>query len=293
MNNQIRSSKYKDEFWQIIRGICIICVILIHCKNGVEYRNDSTNYWNFDYWFILRQLINFPIAIFIFLSGNFINVQKVKKSTLNYIYNRIKRLFIPFMLWTSFYTLIKVINNVEEINFIKLLFGLSSAHLYYIIVLIQLTLLTPLLIRDIQNNKRTKFWILITPIYLVYLYFYMIINKKQIPFYQTYFPAWFIFYYIGLSVKINGYKFLYKNNQISISLIMCIVSFILSIFEGYMLLSLGLLESIASSQIKISTFLYTFTLIKLIMKIKLYSQDNKIKWLKYIGDNSYGIYLAP
>jgi len=152
--------------------------------------------------------------------------------------------------------------------------------------------LTPLLIRDIQNNKRTKFWILITPIYLVYLYFYMIINKKQIPFYQTYFPAWFIFYYIGLSVKINGYKFLYKNNQISISLIMCIVSFILSIFEGYMLLSLGLLESIASSQIKISTFLYTFTLIKLIMKIKLYSQDNKIKWLKYIGDNSYGIYYV-
>lgn len=152
--------------------------------------------------------------------------------------------------------------------------------------------MTPLLIRDIQNNKRTKFWILITPIYLVYLYFYMIINKKQIPFYQTYFPAWFIFYYIGLSVKINGYKFLYKNNQISISLIMCIVSFILSIFEGYMLLSLGLLESIASSQIKISTFLYTFTLIKLIMKIKLYSQDNKIKWLKYIGDNSYGIYYV-
>lgn len=152
--------------------------------------------------------------------------------------------------------------------------------------------MTPLLIRDIQNNKRTKFWILITPIYLVYLYFYMIINKKQIPFYQTYFPAWFIFYYIGLSVKINGYKFLYKNNQISISLIMCIVSFILSIFEGYMLLSLGLPESIASSQIKISTFLYTFTLIKLIMKIKLYSQDNKIKWLKYIGDNSYGIYYV-
>ena len=73
---------------------------------------------------------------------------------------------------------------------------------------------------------------------------------------------------------------------------MCIVSFILSIFEGYMLLSLGLPESIASSQIKISTFLYTFTLIKLIMKIKLYSQDNKIKWLKYIGDNSYGIYYV-
>lgn len=110
------------------------------------------------------------------------------------------------------------------------------------------------------------------------------------PFYQTFFPTWFIFYYIGLMIKIKGHKIVYKNNQLLISLIICITTLILSIFEGYILLSLRLPESAASSQIKISSFLYTLAVIKMIMVLEMYIQNKKNKWLKYIGDNSYGIY---
>ena len=27
----------RDQFWQAVRGVCIICVVLIHCKNGLGY----------------------------------------------------------------------------------------------------------------------------------------------------------------------------------------------------------------------------------------------------------------
>ena len=86
-NNEVINKK-KDNYWLCIRGICILCVILIHCKNGIGYQ-DALNYsWNFDYWLILRQVINFPVAMFIFLAGFFTNVKKVEESSVTYIPNR-------------------------------------------------------------------------------------------------------------------------------------------------------------------------------------------------------------
>lgn len=86
-NNEV-VTKNKDIYWQYIRGICVLCVILIHCKNGIDYRNVTNYSWNFDYWLILRQVINFPVAIFIFLAGYFTNIKKVQEAPLTYISNR-------------------------------------------------------------------------------------------------------------------------------------------------------------------------------------------------------------
>lgn len=88
MNNNVKTSKTRDPYWQYVRGMCIICVILIHCKNGIEYRGSDIGAWNFDYWLILRQLINFPVAIFIFLSGYVTNIERSRKFNMSYISNR-------------------------------------------------------------------------------------------------------------------------------------------------------------------------------------------------------------
>jgi len=82
------NAKDIDAYWQYIRGICIICVILIHCKTGVGYENNLIGSWNFDYWLIFRQFINFPVAVFIFLAGYFTNIEKAKKGYITYITNR-------------------------------------------------------------------------------------------------------------------------------------------------------------------------------------------------------------
>ncbi len=52
-------SKTKDPYWQQVRGICIIYVVLIHCNNGLEYKDRFLNSWNCRYWLIMRQVIIF------------------------------------------------------------------------------------------------------------------------------------------------------------------------------------------------------------------------------------------
>lgn len=65
--------KKKDGKWQIIRGICILATILIHCRSYTQF-DASLNSW---FYFFYRNLINFPVAIFMFMSGYFTNTHKI------------------------------------------------------------------------------------------------------------------------------------------------------------------------------------------------------------------------
>lgn len=293
MNTKNKVIKTKDPYWQCVRGLCIIAVVLIHCRNGIGYQNNSNISWNFDYWLIMRQFINFPVAVFIFLSGYFTNIESAKKLNIPYLATRGRRLLLPFWLWSTFYTLIKVILAEGEINVFKtvakLVLGLSSGPLYFILVLLQLTMLSPFLIRKINNNNKRLF--VVTPIYLVIMYLYSVIFGKQMPFYHMLFPAWFGFYYLGLWIKINGYKPRVRKNIVK-SVLICFTGLIFSILEGYVLLSIGFSVGFASSQIKITSFFYALALINFLESIKPYFDNKGMKLLKQIGDNSYGIYYV-
>lgn len=76
-------SQGKSEYWQAIRGICILAVIMIHCPTGQEYSINETYAW-----LVLRQIINFPVALFIFMAGYFVNTDKVEHGTRTYVLNR-------------------------------------------------------------------------------------------------------------------------------------------------------------------------------------------------------------
>jgi len=76
--------KEKNNYWQIIRGLCILAVILIHSPNAASYSIDSIP---FNMWLVIRQIINFPVAIFLFLSGYLVNSKK-------YIGNNKYRFFV-------------------------------------------------------------------------------------------------------------------------------------------------------------------------------------------------------
>lgn len=68
----------KREYWQCIRGVCILAVVLIHSLGGFDY---SAGY---DVEFIiLRQIINFAVATFVFMSGYFIPAEKICNRNFN------------------------------------------------------------------------------------------------------------------------------------------------------------------------------------------------------------------
>lgn len=282
----------KNKFWIKVRGGAILAVVLIHCKNGIEYPRESFSY---QYWVSLRQVINFPVAIFIFLSGYFTNIIKVKKSYKSYIFERIKRLYIPFLIWSCFYFLIRTpfMNKGEILNLkvpIKILLGLYSGPLYYILVLLQLVILLPFIIKIIEKrNILSKSLYLITPFYLCLLYWYTIKFGKNPGvglFYATLFPAWFVFYYLGVWLKIRGNKIIFNKKN---SIIIIFLALLLSMVESNILVKMN--STMYISQIKLSSFLYSISLISLFLNFQdTYSKRFKI--LEYLGENSYGIYFV-
>jgi len=287
-------TKQKDSYFEFIRGLCIICVVLIHSQEGIIYKDAITYSWNYDYWLIFRQFINFPVAIFVFLTAYFTDITKVIERPRSYLSKRGNRLLIPFIVWSLFYSFITIVNQGFHINIIKIglsiILGRASTPLYYIVVLVQLVLITPWLIRCVKNKHLNLMAFLVTPAYLIIMYSFSYITKHQIPHYETVFPAWFVFYYLGLYIKIKGPIIRKKQRSIAQASIIVVCALLFSIIECYLMLYLGFPVEFATSQIKVSSFVYSLSIINLFFVVK--ENDIKIKEgiVTKIGNHSYGIF---
>ena len=80
-------------YWQKIRGICILAVILIHSFIGYNYIGQEKNEI---IWIIIRQMINFAVPVFIFMSGYFIKQENFLKKNFDYIECLITRGYCRF-----------------------------------------------------------------------------------------------------------------------------------------------------------------------------------------------------
>lgn len=130
-----------------------MAVVLIHSLGEFDY---STGY-NGEF-IILRQIINFAVATFVFMAGYFVNVDAMSNNEFNYkkwiIYGAT---CIPFMIWSLLYSgfeLLKTIHSGNEIHWLGLAYrfivGKSATPFYYIVVLAQLTVITPRLIKIVK-----------------------------------------------------------------------------------------------------------------------------------------------
>ncbi len=160
--------------------------------------------------------------------------------------------------------------------------GKSATPFYYIVVLLQLTIITPWLVKIVREQKKvSKLLWLVTPVYLVYVYLWNFVTGNVPRFYETFFPAWFIFYYLGIHVRC-GMKL--KSNGI-----MVIAALLLSVLEAFGLRMTGMSIGFYTSQITIGSFLYSFAVIGWIFG-KAEQRWRKLRILSKVGDCSYGIF---
>ena len=131
----------KNLYWQKVRGICILAVIAIHIL--AEYQLRSGGVLKLE-WVLARQLLNFTVPTFVFIAGYFTKKEKVK-SVKTFYFRRFQRLLIPYIIWSLLYLALrgKLHQNILE----TLITGDASWHLYYIIVLLQCVMLTPMLVK--------------------------------------------------------------------------------------------------------------------------------------------------
>ena len=267
----------RDNYMQAVRGLCIIAVVMIHIPpvSGVN---------------ISQQVINFAVAVFFFISGYFVKTEtfSLKKRTL--------RTWLPYCLWTIFALLVYGISlrflggrkiDFDTYEIIKIIFfGGAAPQLYFLSVLLQLTLLTPFLIKLIQQDNRVVDFVCwaVTPVYVAIMYLYDYITGSRFPLYCALFPAWFGFYYAGMVVRERNIT-LRVGNVTLVALLL--LTLYLSLAESQLLEAR--LPWMAVSQIKFSSMLYAAAVIALVLRNRDPQQPAGL--LSRIGDYSFGIYL--
>lgn len=264
--------EFKEKI-QLLRGIAIIAVIMIHTVSGEKA-------------IFIRPFLNFAVALFIFLSGYLTNFS-LEDSVKEFYKKRIIRVGIPYIIWSIIYT----VAYGSYDNFIKnIMTGQACGIYYYILVYLQLTLLTPLSYK-LVNSKYKILGFLITPIIIVGHYIYIYYTNKEIPYpwNANNFIIWYIYFYLGIFLRKKNYIRIVK-----IKKFILVLGLIIQLLEGYFWWDLGSF-SMATTQLKISVII---TNIVFLLLVKDWITDSKIKnnfllnILKEIGNMSFAIYLS-
>lgn len=265
----------KDAKIQFLRAVAIIAVVLIHtCPSGICE-------------VICRPFINFAVALFLFLSGY---LTKDQSGNWGVFYKkRITRVLIPYIIWSIIYTLP---NNPNLSKYVYNIFTTQACYtLYYIFVYIQLVILTPLLFKLAKSSWRWVGWC-ITPVSLLLFkytgwYSDVAINDNLLFISSFSCPVWFIFYYMGISVRGREESICKK---IKIITRLFLLSIPLQIFEGYILFEREIAN--CGTQLKFSALLSNILIILLVIYfLKSRFVASNLHFLKIVGSYSFGIYL--
>lgn len=243
-------------------------------------------------WQVLcRPFINFSVATFLFLSGYLTKTEN--KDWLSFCKKRILRVFIPYVLWSILYTLPSILSGGGIYIMVKnLVTARATVPLYYIFVYIQFVILTPWLAQLAKSRYRHWGWV-ITPVsMLVFRYYGLLTGTELNPYISLLWSdaclGWFTFYYLGLLLGNRIIKPTLSQNQL---IWLYLISIALQMAEGYEWLLLG--EENCGSQGKLTSLL-TSTIFNLIVYNLLNKPDFnvKCKFLRSLGDYSFGIYLS-
>lgn len=281
----------KDNYFQILKAIAICGVVLSH-SIGAEIRHIQDNGI---LEIIIRQFINYSLPVFLFISGYFVTNAnfRVNERPFTFIRKRLKRLLIPYLLWSVIGIVLTKKFNLTYVIYC-LFTGQAMFQLYYIVVLIQLIVLTPLIVRTLNNKKLIVLMLMVTPIYLGACYCYYFISNKLIDFPYNAIPfiPWFIFYYLGILFRSNQKVKSIITKYIGLTCLGYLVFLFLSIFEGLSIYRYNInWFDFAKSQIKFSSFSASFFFIWIAMYMKEKIQVNPRGLLIYIGNNSFGIFF--
>jgi surface polysaccharide O-acyltransferase-like enzyme len=287
--------KDRDPSFDAFRGLAIIAVVAIHAIDTTFlWRYLSTIKWNFFFLVTYRQLLNFAVPAFIFISGYWMSRKSIKslEGYKTFLIRRLPRVLIPYFFWSSIllgYEAIRAHHvDVTQIVF-KLLTGRATTIYFFIMVISQLYIITPLL--QYINRKRYGLILVLTlnVISLLSAYLSRLYFNCWIPV-SSAFYSWIIFYEIGLLTGNRNNKIFAPKNAHIFILPAILICLLLSGLEASILLSKYDNWYFAIAPVKYSSLLYSVCIIFGFLFVReCFSYWPKL--LVTIGYCSFGIYL--
>lgn len=294
-----------------LRGLAIIGVIAIH--SAVHTVEDIST--PFDYWLLVVQTMIFRFAVpsFLIISGFFVSFKEQASQSVGMKHSmirRIQRVIFPYIIWSSLYFLLFLFVGVQYsrnpaiIFFEQLLTGSVVLHLYFLVLIIQMYVLSYFgLMENGSIGKVTT--ILVVTAFLIFTipsYFLSIgtggftgmwarAGYYFTAFERSLFPRWLLFFMFGrwLGIHWTSVKDFSMRHWRLLSFSV-VASLILCVFDFYYVRLWSGNMHLLPPDWMISCFFFgsLFTIWFLTLPV----QANFVfEWLGKLGGVSFGVYL--
>ena len=287
----------------ILRAIAFIFVVVQHTLGG--YSNiEGIPYSSFTIMKLMYVMAKIAVPIFLFISAvALFYVHSKKLDCKSYYLKRIKYVFIPYAIWSAI-NMVKLGNEDRFGDFImEVIAGNGAFHLWYMGMVIRVFLIFPIILWIAKKIHLMNIKIR-TSIFIVLVYLYYVISNYQSAISESVgkfifgTPTevqqriidisvlfWYLYFLLGIYVALN-YTYI-KKKLIQFRFVI-FVSYGLSFVYSY-LNEIGKVESIKLiylSNMVLSILVFYLVAVSLAEKNKVY------KILKFIGDYSFGAYMA-
>jgi peptidoglycan/LPS O-acetylase OafA/YrhL len=302
-----------------LNGLSIISVVLFHSA-GMGFVamfawvhrylpaqvQASQQIGSLSYYYLraIEQFVVFSIPAFLFVSGYFVSVATSRdKGTLGWdvVWSRIKYLLIPYLIWSIAALVLVFLENgtltIKDIV-LGLLIGDSNEVMYYVPLLIQFYLISPILV--VFANRNWKLFITVAAIIqlIIILLPYPIFLGLDVPNAQVYarlIPKWFfpsriLWFSIGIIFGLNIKQFKHFINRYNrIFLTIAVLCIPIGMIEWEIYFRLSTIPWLPIRETVIDT-LYSLALIFGFLGIQRNLPLSTR--LSSLGVKSYGIYLT-
>jgi fucose 4-O-acetylase-like acetyltransferase len=233
--------------------------------------------------------LNCAVAGFIFLAGYFTNIQDATQNATHFIVRKSKRVLIPYIFWTVFFILFGMIVYDQRHTWVVLmkiiLLGKAAAPLYFCILYFFFILITPFVLKYMNNKIWNILFYVAMPAWFVIVY--VLELKYSIPYsYWGILPVtWFLYYYLGLKMKDK-----IINLRIPLIIGLICLGYIIESVEAYVIFSFTAKSYFAVTPLRFSSFFYIMPIIVLFLRLKDKPISDK-NWLVLLGNKSFGIFM--
>lgn len=262
----------RDLYIQALRGLAIAAVVLIHCLPESAAS------------IALRPLLNWAVAVFLFLSGLLTTEEKVTRGGV--IKKRIQKAAWPYLVWSAVYVAASRPESVAEAVW-PILSGGASAQMYYLLVYAQLVVLTPLLFRLLKSHRTLLY--AVAPVAVV-LWELASLPGVELPHLGRLFPMWLVFYLVGL--EWDRWCSLLQGKEPAVAAVAAL-ALAAQVAEGFLWNAYGD-YNMATSQLRLTNMASSLAVIALFMLASdaVRQRFSSCRPLVRLGDLSFGVYLC-
>lgn len=259
--------KQRDNFWDLIKCLAVFFVILIH--NPIS---DEIMY---------RKLYTVAVPLFLCISGYLFSQNNLSYS--RFIIKKAKRILIPYILWSLFYSIIYHQIDISIGGGISLLGGRAWFPLYYLPLLFQFMILAPVL----RQRKIQYLFILgLTPMFLLFSYTYRALGfEVSMDIFRLFWP-WSAFFAFGIYMKDKEISIRIENLMFLFFIVL-----IISMSESETIMQLIGHKNLATGQNTITSTLMVLLMFTICVKISRMTKPLGSNIATKMGRYSFGIYL--